>query len=57
MRKHEMKEGIEVTDADGKVVGTSQVAAKHVSKTWSMNVVVVEAGGECIHNKVAGRQQ
>lgn len=31
MRRHELKEGIEVVDADGKVVGTSQVAAKHVS--------------------------
>ena len=31
MRKHELKEGIEVMDSEGKVVGTSQVAAKNVS--------------------------
>ena len=31
MRKHELKEGIEVVDAGGKVIGTSQVAAKYVS--------------------------
>lgn len=34
MRKHELKEGIEVFDGDGKVVGTSQVAAKHVSTAF-----------------------
>lgn len=31
MRKHELKDGIEVLDGSGKVVGTSQVAAKCVS--------------------------
>lgn len=31
MRKHELKDGIEVLDSSGKVVGTSQVAAKCVS--------------------------
>ena len=30
MRKHEISEGIEVLDEDGKVVGTSQTAAKNV---------------------------
>ena len=30
MRKHELKEGIEVLDSDGTVIGTSQVAAKSV---------------------------
>ena len=38
MRKHELSEGIEVLDVNGKVVGTSQVAAKNVSQqciyTW-----------------------
>ena len=30
MRKNELSEGIEVTDKEGQVVGTSQVAAKQV---------------------------
>jgi hypothetical protein len=35
MRKHELKEGIEVMDSEGKTVGTSQVAAKNVSVVHS----------------------
>lgn len=31
MRKHELKDGIEVVDEEGNVVGTSQIAAKNVS--------------------------
>lgn len=40
MRKHELKEGIEVLDSEGKVVGTSQVAAKNVSHTENLGSIV-----------------
>jgi hypothetical protein len=36
IRKHELKEGIEVLDGEGKVIGTSQVAAKNVSSGFKL---------------------
>lgn len=43
MRKHELKEGIEVLDAEGKVVGTSQVAAKNAVRDTVITRMILPA--------------
>lgn len=46
MRKHELTEGIDVSDKNGKVIGTSQIAAK--SALTEMAVSRAALGGSCM---------
>ena len=46
LRKHELTEGIDVSDKNGKVIGTSQIAAK--SALTEMAVSRAALGGSCM---------